>query len=84
MSDRACVSLLTLSSTLRDVTHHLVGLTEIAQLLRVSRQRAHQLSTAAAFPPPVVELASGKVWHREDVERWARRTGRLPVEGDEE
>ncbi len=84
MSDRACVSLLTLSSTLRDVTHHLVGLTEIAQLLRVSRQRAHQLTTAAAFPPLVVELASGKVWHREDVERWARRTGRLPVEGDEE
>ncbi len=66
------------------MTHHLVGLAEIARLLSVSRQRAHQLSTKGAFPSPVVELASGKVWRREHVERWARRTGRLPAEGDEE
>jgi hypothetical protein len=29
----------------------------------------------ADFPAPVAELASGRIWHREDVEKWARKTG---------
>jgi hypothetical protein len=24
------------------------------------------------FPPPVVEVRSAKLWHREDVERWIK------------
>jgi len=59
------------------VTHHLMGLTEIARLLGVSRQRAHQLTRSDGFPAPTVQLASGPVWETKDVEEWARATGRL-------
>lgn len=50
--------------------HHLVGVTEIAQMLGVSRQRADQLSRTEAFPAPQAELAAGRVWSREAVETW--------------
>ena len=66
-----------MSSTLSAVTHHLVGLTEIAAMLEVSRQRVDQLARREDFPAPEVELASGRVWEREAVEKWAKATGRL-------
>lgn len=50
---------------------HLMGAAEIADLLGVSRQRVQQLVTRADFPRPTDELAMGKVWLREEVERWA-------------
>lgn len=56
---------------------HLMGQTEIAELLGVSRQRAQQLYKEGTLPPPADVLAMGPVWLREDVERWARDTGRL-------
>ena len=59
------------------MAHHLMGLTEVARLLGVSRQRAHQLAQAEGFPAPTVQLASGPVWETKDVEEWARMTGRL-------
>lgn len=60
------------------VTHHLVGVHEIANLLGVSRQRVDEITrTHADFPEPEAVLASGRVWKREDVEAWARRTGRM-------
>ena len=52
--------------------HHLVGAAEIGEMLGVGRQRVHQLTTRPDFPEPVVVLSMGKVWHREDVERWDR------------
>jgi predicted DNA-binding transcriptional regulator AlpA len=55
----------------------LVGLTEIGELLGVSRQRAGQLSETDGFPEPVAVLAAGRIWKRADVEAWARRSGRL-------
>ena len=61
---------------------HLVSRVEIAELLGVSQQRVHQLLTRPDFPEPVVVLAIGSIWRREDVEEWARRTGRLPAEGE--
>ena len=54
-----------------------VGAAEIAQLLRVSRQRVDQLTLRQDFPPPVAELVSGRVWVRVVVERWAMLTGRI-------
>jgi len=59
------------------VTHHLVGITEIAEMLGVSRQRVGQLAATASFPEPAARLAAGPVWEREAVEEWARSTGRL-------
>ncbi len=60
----------------------LVSRVEIAQLLGLSPQRVHVLVGKADFPPPVLVLAIGTIWKREDVVEWARRTGRLP-EGDD-
>lgn len=57
---------------LTDVTHHLVGAQEIGQMLGVGRQRVFQLACRADFPAPVVRLAMGNVWRREDVEKWAK------------
>lgn len=58
----------------------LVGLSEIAELLEVSRQRASQLRSLPAFPAPVAELRSGPVWYRSDITRfedsWERKAGR--------
>jgi predicted DNA-binding transcriptional regulator AlpA len=68
--------------------NHLVGLTEIADLLGVSRQRAAQIvESYEDFPNPEVELASGRVWASEKVRAWteahpSRRSGR-PKTNDE-
>jgi predicted DNA-binding transcriptional regulator AlpA len=66
--------------TVRHVTRKLdlVGVTEVREMLGVSRQRVHQLvRDRPDFPEPVAELASGKIWLRRDVEQWARRAGRI-------
>jgi prophage regulatory protein len=48
----------------------LMGAREIENRLGVSRQRVQQLVARPDFPAPYDELAMGKVWLREDVERW--------------
>jgi prophage regulatory protein len=53
-----------------------VGVTEIGDLLGVSRQRADQLTRTERFPEPVAALSAGRIWRRVDVEDWARATGR--------
>lgn len=63
---------------------HLVGVSEIAHMLGVSRQRAVQVvGDYADFPAPVSTLASGRIWEREAVEAWItahpdRKPGRRP------
>jgi hypothetical protein len=56
--------------------HHLVGLTEIAEMLGVSRQRVGQLAATDGFPAPEADLAAGRVWTRQAIEKWAKATGR--------
>jgi predicted DNA-binding transcriptional regulator AlpA len=56
--------------------HHLVGTAEIADMLGVSRQRVHQLTSREDFPKPVAVLASATIWERESVEEWVRASGR--------
>lgn len=51
----------------------LMGAREIGDLLGVSRQRVQQLISRADFPKPYDTLSMGKVWLREDVERWAQQ-----------
>ena len=55
------------------MTHHLVGITEIAEMFRVSPQRANQISRSYAdFPVPEAELAGGRVWSRKAIDKWVR------------
>jgi predicted DNA-binding transcriptional regulator AlpA len=65
-----------MSTTLADMPHHLVASAEIASMLDVSRQYVDRLSKTPGFPEPEVTLISGRVWSREAVEKWARKTGR--------
>ena len=51
----------------------LVGAHEIrVRLGGVSRQRTYQITSRADFPRPVADLAQGKVWRTDDVDRWIR------------
>ena len=49
----------------------LVGVAEVAQMVGVSRQRINELvRTDPDFPDPEAELAAGRIWCRQDIERW--------------
>ena len=48
----------------------LVGIYEIAQMLGVTRQRAHALADRDDFPRPALRLHMGRVWRTAEVERW--------------
>ena len=62
----------------------LVGATEAAAMLGVSRQRIHQLMREnRAFPDPLYNLSgTGPLWVRQGIElferQWTRRPGRPP------
>jgi hypothetical protein len=63
------------------IVPELLGVTEMAAKLGVSRQRIAQLSEREDWPPPVAQLAAGPVWAGPSVDRflasWDRhRTGR--------
>jgi prophage regulatory protein len=54
--------------------HHLVGLTEVAEMLGVSKQRVVQLAqNYEDFPKPEAVLTTGRIWKRSDVEKWVRK-----------
>ena len=61
----------------------LAGVTELGDILGVSRQRAAQLAEAPGFPSPVADLASGRIWRVQDARLWAetRRRGGRPRSG---
>ena len=68
------------ASTVGDVAE-LLGLTEVAALVGISRQRVLQLiGTDPDFPAPAETLARGRVWRRGDIVKWARLTGREILE----
>jgi len=56
------------------------GISEVAKILGVTRQRAHQLAQTAGFPQPLAMLAAGPIWNRHAIDRfsedWNRRPGR--------
>ena len=61
------------------MVHHLVGVTEIAEMLGVSRARADQIAARYDdFPDPEVVIASGRVWSRDAVEEWIRKHPHRP------
>lgn len=52
------------------VMAEVMGAAEIAERLRVTRQRAYQITSRRDFPEPMAHLAMGQVWRTSDVERW--------------
>lgn len=54
----------------------LMGLSEVADYLGVSRQRADQLANTKGFPDEVCRLRGGRIWLVKDVKDWARKVGR--------
>lgn len=50
----------------------LMGMAEIAERLRLSRERASQLANRRDFPLPVARLKMGQVWLADDVDEWVR------------
>jgi hypothetical protein len=58
----------------------LLGISELADLLGTSKQRASQVARGGNFPKPLAELAAGPVWTepsvRQFIEHWTRTPGR--------
>lgn len=58
----------------------LMGLGEVARLLKITSSRASHLSKSRLFPVPIARLSSGPIWMRRSIETWAtawkRRSGR--------
>ena len=47
-------------------------ITEIAELLGVTKQRAHQIADEDGFPAPVAEDGRGRLWDRREVTAWTK------------
>jgi prophage regulatory protein len=61
----------------------LAGVSEIAEMLGVTRATAARYVERDDFPEPYERLARGRVWRRDEVDAWGReklplRTGRPP------
>ena len=55
----------------------LLGISEVAKVLGVSRQRVHQLADSDPdFPNPVAKLSRGRLWSRVQISEWDRRKRR--------
>jgi DNA-binding CsgD family transcriptional regulator len=69
-----------LERRLRKGPERYAGVTEVAQMLGVSKQRIRELRDLEGFPAPVEELAAGPVWAVSSLRRfeseWRRRPGR--------
>lgn len=49
----------------------LMGTSEVAALLGISRQRVLKIAQQSGFPKPLAILKMGNVWRGEDMRRWA-------------
>lgn len=54
------------------------GVSEVAELLGVTRQRVASLRVRPGFPEPLAELAAGPIFDLESVRRWASSGRRRP------
>jgi len=58
----------------------IVGVTEVAGMLHISKQRVSTLSKREDFPAPLARLGSGAVWRAGDLstfaQGWQRKAGR--------
>ena len=58
-----------------------VGVTEIGEMLGVSRQRANKLAARPDFPAPIAQTKAGRVWERAAVAQWEKGWDRTNVGG---
>lgn len=54
------------------------GVTDFADMLGLSRQRAWNITQRSDFPEPVVQMKTGPVWLRSQLETWAATHDRKP------
>jgi predicted DNA-binding transcriptional regulator AlpA len=59
----------------------LAGLAEVADMLGIAKRTATKYASRSDFPKPIQRLASGPVWRRVDIDRWAKKTLPLPRTG---
>lgn len=53
----------------------LIGVTQIAELLGITRAGAHKLiERESTFPEPVAVIANRRVWDRDAVAKWHQQT----------
>ncbi|MFI7075612.1 helix-turn-helix transcriptional regulator [Micromonospora sediminicola] len=69
------------TSAARSCGWALLGAGEVADRLRVSGARLRELEQRADFPRPVVEIAGGRGYRAEDIDRFGRDRGLLPPPG---
>lgn len=48
------------------------GLSEIGELLGVTRQRAFTLAKRADFPTPIATSRAGRAWNLNEIEAWEK------------
>lgn len=69
-----------LDAWLRQEPEEYAGVSEVAGILGVSRQRVSELRAREDFPAPIAELAAGPVWRvsnlRRFIDEWPRKPGR--------
>ena len=51
----------------------LMGTSEVATLLGISRQRVLKIAQQPGFPKPVAVLKMGNVWRGADIRRWVTK-----------
>ena len=49
-----------------------IRIVKFAELLGVTKQRAHQIASEDGFPAPVTEDVRGRLWDRREVQAWAK------------
>lgn len=74
------VSVMTTAEADRRAEDGLVGVGEVAELLKVSKQRVNSVSKTAGFPQPIAELSSTPIWRKSAImafnKAWSRKPGR--------
>jgi predicted DNA-binding transcriptional regulator AlpA len=53
-----------------------VAMAELIEMLGLSKSWVVRLVKEPDFPEPMARLRAGQIWSYDDIEEWAKRTGR--------
>lgn len=62
----------------------LVGLVEIAGICGVEKETTYRWRSRNVLPDPLDTVSGTPIWWRDEIERWARQTGRLEEQAEKE